>query len=362
MTNHADTKKQASAVFHGTLADATPGIIKEGIRFTEGEPVFTTDLFLAGCKYADRGSNPPRYYSGQTVAEARKLLKDGLIPDYGVEEKLLETARQYWEDHDDSGTVFIISTSRWIIGPGPTAILQIDPVKKEVRGGLTKWLYNHRALYVNLEDLTESSMERFRETIARELTTIPKPALRRSLNIPPSDILVQLPIRPEFKKVLRRYSRQATGRENPAEIDDTGDVIKQTLRKMMPAHSEISLPFNVDSLIGFILKEMKKQAIVYTLKQCFLSTLRTKGYKMMKTDHVVPYEEDAHVFLKEGEIDSHLTALSGVLNNEWQFSRHCHHVYFAIRQLRQTGHGGDNPFMIYRALNHCSDTIDQEDS
>lgn len=344
---------------HGTLAAALPGIHKEGIFFTEADPCFTTDLSLAYCKYAQKGYNPPRFYTGETMIEAKELLNRGLIPRQDSPEQLLEAAREYWNTYDNSGAVFFIDVSKWVPGPGPTAVLRFDPATREVRGGITRWLYNHVALYKRAADVSHEAITRRRERMQKEGAWHPESqrgeeetkkaaANKRSKqcrhHIPLKDIVMWLPVRPEFRKMLAQYNRCAIGFENH---DNLAANIKEAFLHDIISMHEVDEEFKKEFLPVFILDEMRYNAVSSELKRCFLSILRNSGYKIIKADYLEPYEENDHVFRLAEEIDAYLSALSGIIQQDGFFNRTFGASFTLIKDLWKPGKGLDNPAVIY---------------
>lgn len=255
----------SGVVFHGTLGDCVAGVRADGIRVRAGEPSFTLDPALACCRYAHPGYNTKRFYTGTTLAAARLLAAQGLIRCRG-DDDMLADARTYWDAHAADGVVFVIAADHWQLRTGTTAHLSIDPNCREVHGGLTRWIESHVALFEN--DLPTE-------------------------RVPPERLIAELPSTPQARQSLSTLSRWAVGLE-------AYEIVVPALDNLRQAANAIA--------VGF-LSGIRRTAIRTALRRGFLSILRAQGYRMFKSDHVPPYEEDAHVFWRADEIDRRLEAL-----------------------------------------------------
>lgn len=337
-------------VLHGTPADSTPGILRSGIHFLQYEPSFTTDLALAHNKYADWGANPPRRYSGAAGEQARELARRGLIPGGDDDAELLRRAADYWENQEGGGAVFVIDPVSWTLGPGPTAELVFDTKAREVRGGLTKWIYNHRALYEMEGDISPEAQSGYRAMIYRELSKPGEESGRRRLAVPPGNILGRLPTRPGTRELLNRFAREVAGIPTEGETGDLEMELTAALARDFLPMQDLEEGFLRSTLPAILLSQMKANTLLVALKRSFLSILREMGYKMIKGDYTVPYEEDAHVFFTEFEIKAHLEALHAALEREVGATRRGGAILQLLLELQQKGDGEDRPIRAYREL------------
>lgn len=302
-------------VFHGTLAESAPRIIKEGIFFLEGEPSFTTDLALACCKYAHRGYNTNHYFSGKTLQEARLLVSKGSISQVYDDEQLLAQARRYWDTYEYLGGVFFVSTKRWWPGPSPMAHLSVNLAAREVRGGLTKWIESHLALYENEEFLSPYAMSQLQAVINSEIGRGADKTLgseRRSLRVDYEDIVLWLSSTPTTRKLLTKVASWALGL---GALEPVWPEVVTALLKSVQLVSARELPKeDIEAIINGALKQTRMSAIKTAIRRGLLSILRARGVRMIKADFVQPYEEDAHVFWPEQEIASRFDCLDRAMS------------------------------------------------
>lgn len=269
-------------LFHGTLAESVEAIDREGIRLVEGEPSFTADVALACCKYAHRGYNTKLRYSGKTLLEAHELVSSGVLSPEHSPGELLCAARTWWEGHDDGGRVFGILANRWSPCPSPLAVLRIDSMRGEVRGGLTKWIEDHLCVE------------------PAEDPTRPIPT-----GIPPSHIKFTIACTPSLRCVLRRMTGGPEGGFPSPELhSEMCTVLAGELRLHEAIYS-----CRANELASEIVVQTRAAAIGSALRRGYLSILRTAGYSMIKADFVNPYEEDDHVFWPRDDVAARLVEL-----------------------------------------------------
>jgi hypothetical protein len=301
-------------VFHGTLGGAALSILAEGIRVAQGEPSFTDDLSLACCKYAHEGYNTNRFYAGQTLAAARELAAQELIASTEDDAALLANARAYWDRYSTEGAVFFIRTGRWHVGVGPTAYLEFDMRRREVRGGLTKWIEGHIALYHEASDLV-----RLRQRLGDDMSRIAS-IPRDIVHIPSDDIVMRLPSIPPVRQSLASLARQAVGLESNR--PETWHEVLEAIENLTNAPT---LTRPTDTLSN----QLRLARVQTAVRRGYLSILRARGFRMIKADYIEPYEEDDHVFWAPDEIEARLEALVGA-NPDYELAQ-------AMRALWHTG-------------------------
>lgn len=283
-------------VLHGTLGSAVRSILSGGIRVAQGEPSFTADLYLACCKYAHQGYNTNRFYAGHTLVAARELAAQKLIDPTGDDAALLANARAYWDRHSTEGAVFFVRTDRWYVGVGPTAYLEFDLPRREVRGGLTKWIEGHIALYHQASDLA-----RLRQRLGDDMSQIAS-VPRDTVRIPRADVVMHLPSTPPIRQALASLARQAVGLESNR---------PGTWNQVLPAIQVLAdSPVHLRSA-ALLPDQLRQSAVQTAVRRGYLSILRARGFRMIKADYAEPYEEDAHVFWARDEIGPRLEALVG---------------------------------------------------
>ena len=296
-------------VLHGTVDEFARRIGVEGILFRKAEPSFTDNLVLAACKYAHRGYNKKLLYSGATARQAKELCLRHLIPDAESEAEMVEEARAYWEDHDDTGKVFFVSTAGWAPGPGPTAFLIFDHGAREVRGGITKWIEGHLSLYSHTPELDDDARRELYQLATHELESLnacPSPVhLRETLCVQPSSMKVMLASTKATRVALSVFADEALV-SMPACCER---LVQDCLHALIPLDDKYAMVGARYSLIEDMIRRTYLSVRSTFLRRAFVSTLRARGYRILKTDYVTPYEEEERVFLSREQINMRLPLL-----------------------------------------------------
>jgi hypothetical protein len=285
-------------VLHGTPADNVPGIVRDGLRFFQYESCFTTDLILACCVYAHPAYNPGYIEKGKDRLAAEKLVETGVIEAGSDRAGQLRNATRYW-DSTNSGTVFVIGTENWLVGRSVTGVITVDIKRREIRGGITRWIGNYLSLYE--PHTTESELGELARAFSGGTfyeTDIWR--RRRSLTVKP-DFQATLAGTPGLRDALRNLEQQLCGSAPCGEGPEVAGI--------------------GDGGLGESLIEGTKVArLGRVARRLALSVARGRGFRVLKTDVKVPYDERSSVFYETDTISTRLVKLREYLEQLPQVS------------------------------------------
>lgn len=270
-------------VAHGSLAPAITAILTGGLRVCASEPSFTRNVALAACRYAHPGRNSRHVYSGQALAEARRLAASGIIPWDTNDERQLEHARGYWDTCDNSGQVLLISTLRWVPVPSLMSKIAFDRVHRTVSGGITKWIEGHLCL-----------QRRGRADANDSVIAV-------------GDVVARIPATPKVRHALANFADAYT---NPnADPPDAARLLTTLGDHWHPLASG----WDFERIGRRIVDDMAEAVIANALRRLALSRLRGEGWRIVKTDHVVVHDEVEQVFWPREEVMPRTARLRSIM-------------------------------------------------
>lgn len=282
-----DSAKQPSGlsptyVFHGTVPGAAAQIDSHGLQFREFEPSFCTDLLISTAKYANLASNPLFKYRGGSLDAAEKLAEQGHIAKAGGDE-LLAAAARFWDERDSSCRLFVISTENWRPVVAPHGTIGVDVAAREVRGGLIKWLERHLTL-VSPDRVAEADRLSAEFVAGTLLGSVDWRSKRVTAVVPKEDLAWSFPSSPSFRRWIHaaglKLDRIVDPSTCPAEV---ADLIPQPI-------------------LLYLLELTRAARIGSAIRRAMLSTLRNRGYAMIKTDFRNHEVAQASLFWEPAEL------------------------------------------------------------
>jgi hypothetical protein len=286
---------QQEFVLHGSPYDTVPYIEKNGILFLFGEPSFTKNVFLAACRYACMGYNSVRLYSGITLSEAKKLIDKKLIPGFKNEQQILQYARGYWDQHEKEGKVFVVSLAKWTKGVNPYTFLEYEREKHILKGGITKWMEGHIALYPKkavYKRKSHSSYALFYDKRTHSCLSL-------------DNIVCSFYVTPVIRTEIKLYLKNIHSPRKKAKLKIK---FRNHLHDALILNSCASKQVKKE-ISSQIVQNLEDSYINMMVRKCYLSILHKRGVRILKTDLPEPEDEDPKIFLNQHEINRMLEKL-----------------------------------------------------